>query len=241
MTSMLCDVTTQATTRRLTANVSQADALVVGLGATGAIAALQLAKAGMKVVALEAGPWRGIKDFGMDEIAHDVRNVLGNVKWNREIPTAREKRSDVAKPTPTSGILPMMNGVGGASVHYTAKSWRFLPWNFRMRSETIKRYGRSALPKGSLVEDWPFSYDDLEPYYDKVEYLLGVSGQAGNINGYHDPRGNHLEGPRARGYPMPRLRRSGWTRAADRAGRKLGWHPYPGPVAINSEHYDGRP
>ena len=72
-----------------------------------------------------------------------------------------------------------------------------LPWNFRMRSETIKRYGRSALPKGSLVEDWPFSYDDLAPYYDQVEALIGVSGQAGNVQGQRDPRGNPFEGPRA--------------------------------------------
>ena len=75
-------------------------------------------------------------------------------------------------------------------------------------SETKRRYGASRIPKGSTVEDWPFGYDELEPYYDKIEYEVGVSGQAGNVNGKIDPRGNRFEAPRKRGYPMPPLR---WT------------------------------
>ena len=100
----------------------------------------------------------------------------------------------------------MMNAVGGTSLHYWAQSWRLNPWDFKVVSETTRRYGASRIPKGSTVEDWPFGLEELEPYYDKVEYEVGVSGQAGNINGKIDPRGNIFEGPRKRAYPMPPLR-----------------------------------
>ena len=218
-----------------------ADVVIVGYGATGAIAGLQLTRAGKRVVALEAGPWRGVRDFGMDEIANDVRNTMGSVKFNREIPTTRTTRSHRAKPALPGQISPMMNGVGGASVHYTAKSFRYLPWNFEMRSASLRRYGRGALPENSPLEDWPFSYDDLEPYYEKVERLIGVSGQAGNIRGKRLSRGNTFEGPRQRPYPLAPLRTSGYLDLADAAAHRLGWNPHPAPTAINSEAYGGRP
>ena len=100
----------------------------------------------------------------------------------------------------------MMNGVGGTSLHYWGQSWRLTQWDFKVRSETIRRYGASAIPAGSTVEDWPLSYEDIEPYYDKVEYAIGVSGKAGNIRGTIDPAGNIFESPRQREYPMPPLR-----------------------------------
>ena len=90
-------------------------------------------------------------------------------------------------------------------------SWRLNPWDFRVVSETRRRYGAARIPAGSTVEDWPFGLDELEPYYDKVEYALGVSGQAGNVKGEVDPRGNIFEGPRKRGYPMPPLRGTEWS------------------------------
>ena len=104
-----------------------------------------------------------------------------------------------------------MNAVGGTTLHYWAQSWRLNPWDFKVVSETTRRYGASRIPKGSTVEDWPFGLDELEPYYDKVEYEIGVSGQAGNINGTIDPRGNIFEGPREREYPMPPLRGTAFT------------------------------
>ena len=131
----------------------------------------------------------------------------------------------------------MMNAVGGTTLHYWAQSWRLNPWDFKVVSETTRRYGASRIPKGSTVEDWPFGLDELEPYYDKVEYEIGVSGKAGNINGRIDPRGNIFEGPRAREYPMPPLRGTGFTEMMADAARKLGWHPFPGPAAINSRSY----
>ncbi len=134
----------------------------------------------------------------------------------------------------------MMNAVGGTTLHYWAQSWRLNPWDFKVVSETTRRYGASRIPKGSTVEDWPFGLDELEPYYDKVEYEIGVSGQAGNIRGRIDRRGNIFEGPRAREYPMPPLRGSGFTDMMATAAAGLGWHPFPGPAAINSRTYQGR-
>jgi gluconate 2-dehydrogenase alpha chain len=134
----------------------------------------------------------------------------------------------------------MMNAVGGTALHYWAQSWRLNPWDFKVVTETTRRYGASRIPKGSTVEDWPFGLEELEPYYDKVEYDIGVSGQAGNIRGRIDPRGNIYEGPRAREYPMPPLRGSGFTEMMAAAASRLGWHPFPGPAAINSRTYQGR-
>ena len=103
------------------------------------------------------------------------------------------------------------------------------------RSETIKRYGPNAIPQTSTSIDWPFDYDELEPWYDKVEYSPGVSGQAGNVKGIIDQKGNIFEGPRKRPYPLPPLRRSGWTDMMDAPHASIGWKPYPGPTGIRSQ------
>ena len=92
----------------------------------------------------------------------------------------------------------MMNGVGGTTLHYWAQSWRLNPWDFKVVSETTRRYGTARIPKGSTVEDWPFGLEELEPCYDKVERAIGVSGQAGNVKGAIDQRGNIFEGARER-------------------------------------------
>jgi gluconate 2-dehydrogenase alpha chain len=102
-----------------------------------------------------------------------------------------------------------MNAIGGTSIHYWAQSWRFHPWDFRVRSEVTRRYGANAIPAGTTLEDWPLTYDELEPYYDLIEHEVGVSGKAGNLLGNIDPRGNIFEGPRRREYPMPPLRDTG--------------------------------
>jgi gluconate 2-dehydrogenase alpha chain len=71
----------------------------------------------------------------------------------------------------------MMNAVGGTTLHYWAQSWRLNPWDFRVASETRRRYGAARLPPGTTVEDWPFGLEELEPYYDKVEVEIGVSAR----------------------------------------------------------------
>ena len=134
----------------------------------------------------------------------------------------------------------MMNAVGGTSIHYYANSWRFHPWDFQARSQSIQRYGPNSIPKGSTLEDWPLTYADLEPYYDTIEHEIGVSGKAGNIQGQIDQRGNVFEGPRRREYPMPPLRDTDFTDLMQTAARKLGFHPHRSPAAINSQPYGGR-
>jgi len=215
------------------------DVVIVGLGATGGVAALPLAQAGLDVVGLEAGTWLAPADLSPDELRNNFRGWPQSVqKANREVPTHRPNASAPYSARPA--IHPMMNAVGGTTLHYWAQSWRLNPWDFKVASETRRRYGASKLPKGTTVEDWPFGLDALEPYYDKVEVEIGVSGQAGNISGKIDARGNIFEGPRARAYPMPPLRGTGFTEMMAGAARSLGWHPFPGPAAITSGRYEGR-
>ncbi|SUZ53692.1 uncharacterized protein METZ01_LOCUS6546, partial [marine metagenome] len=153
------------------------------------------------------------------------------------VPTLRRTRSGNAV---QGGNHPMMNGVGGTTLHYWAQSWRLNPWDFKVVSETTRRYGASRIPVGSTVEDWPFGYEELEPFYDRVEHEIGVSGQAGNVKGEKNPNGNPFEGPRQRDYPMPALRWTGFLDRMAASARTLGWQPFPGPAAINSETYQER-
>ncbi len=214
------------------------DVVIVGLGAAGGVAALPLAEAGLDVVGLEAGSRLTRRDFAPDEIRNNVRDWPFSVrKCDSEIPTLRRTRSG---PAVQGSGHPMMNGVGGTALHYWAQSWRLNPWDFKVVSETTRRYGASRLPAGTTVEDWPFGHEELEPYYDRVEHEVGVSGQAGNVNGRKDPRGNPFEGPRQREYPMPPLRWTGFLNRMADSARMLGWQPFPGPAAINSEAYQGR-
>jgi len=220
-------------------NLKPVDVAVIGLGAAGGVAVLPLARAGLKVAGLEAGTWMDPRSFRPDELHNNVRGLLTSVpKANREVPTVRDGESS---PSRRAQIHPMMNAVGGTSIHYWAQSWRLNPWDFKARSEAVKRYGPTAIPGRSTLEDWPLSYDDLEPYYDIVEHEVGVSGKAGNLQGKLDPAGNVHEGPRRREYPMPPLRGSGFTDHMAEVARQLGWKPFRPPAAINSEEYGGRP
>ncbi len=222
----------------MTQTLKTADVVIVGLGAAGGIAALPLAEAGLDVVGLEAGTRLTRRDFAPDEIRNNVRNWPQAVqKANHEVPTHRPNPDT---PTTRAASHPMMNGVGGTTLHYWAQSWRLNPWDFRVVSETTRRYGRSRLPAGTTVEDWPLGYDELEPYYDKVEWETGVAGRAGNVRGTLDPLGNVFEGPRQRDYPMPPLRGTGFTDLMAAAASSLGWKPFAGPAQINSRTFQDR-
>ena len=216
-----------------------ADVVIVGAGAAGGVAALPLARAGLRVIGLEAGDWLSTRDMAPDELK------LGRGLWppgpqkvNGEIPTTRARAGQAANP---GFSHPMMNAVGGTSNHFMAQAWRLNPWDFRVASATRERYGADRIPAGSTVEDWPITYQDLEPFYDAVEYAIGVSGKAGNLQGRIDPEGNVFEGPRRREYPMPPLRVTSFMERMRDAARGLGWNPFLAPAAITSEPYDGRP
>ena len=115
--------------------------------------------------------------------------------------------------------------VGGGTKSFGAMAWRYLEKDFRMRST----YGA---PQNSSLEDWPIAYQDLEPYYERAEWEIGVSGKGGS---------NFFEAPRKKGYPMPPLPFNKEAGLLFPAARRLGWHPFPIPMAINSIPYNGRP
>src|SRR6202161_4489401 len=143
--------------------LKETDVVIVGLGAAGGIAALPLVHAGLDVVGLEAGTWLTKRDFAPDELRNNFRGWPQAVqKANLEAPTHRSNAS--APSSPRLAIHPMMNAVGGTTLHYWGQSWRLNPWDFRVVSETTRRYGTGRIPKGSTIEDWPFGLEELEPY-----------------------------------------------------------------------------
>src|SRR5579864_5548936 len=140
-------------------NLKPVDVAVIGLGAAGGVAILPLARAGLRVAGIEAGTWMDPRSFRPDEIHNNVRGlVTTGSKAVQEMPTLRNSPT---QPTRRGALHPMMNAVGGTSIHYWAQSWRLKPWDFKTRTEVIRRYGAGALPKGSTLEDWPIAYDDL--------------------------------------------------------------------------------
>src|SRR5919199_3127745 len=194
------------------------DVVIIGVGAAGGILAKELARAGLRVVGLERGPRLETRDFEPhDELRFFQRQDLRpNVK--RQPVTWRPNAGVRAIPLP---VLNYGNQAGGGTVHYGAVSWRILEDDFRARSHTIARYGAGAIPEDSSVADWPLSYAELEPYYDRTEYELGVSGKAGNIQGRIIAEGNVFESPRAREYPLPPLAMDEASILFDGATREL--------------------
>jgi gluconate 2-dehydrogenase alpha chain len=214
------------------------DVVIVGVGAAGGILAAELTKAGMQVIGLERGPRLQTLDFmDHDELRYFQRQDLrppvktDPVTW-RPNKNARATRLDE-----------LDNGyqAGGGTVHYGALSWRMHEADFRVRSATIERYGVAAIPEDSSLADWPVSYAELEHYYDRAEYELGVSGKAGNLKGQKIAGGNVFEGPRSREYPLPALLLDQSATLFEAGALKLGLHPFSSPRAIISQDYQGRP
>ena len=222
--------------------ISRPDVCIIGLGAAGGVAAHVLTAAGLDVVGLEAGPHWAKEDFSPDEMTmYNRRNTLG-AKFNAELQTLRPDEDTPTRPADYS-LGKMMNGVGGGSVHWGAWARRFFPTDFLIRSTTVERYGEEALPTDGDVIDWPFTYEELEPYYTKAEYALGISGSAYRVNGevVDAEHGNALEADRSAPFPMPPLRSFGWGERFKDAARRLGLHPFNVPAGVNSVPYDGRP
>src|SRR5216683_4814684 len=174
------------------------DVVIVGMGAAGGVLAAELGAAGMKVIGLERGPRLKTADFQLDELRYFQRQDLRPDRKRQPV-TWRANADTRATPIPQQNYG---NQAGGGTVHYGTVSWRLHEDDFRARSQTIERYGASAIPQDSSLADWPLSYADLEPYYDRAEYELGVSGKAGNLQGRKIDGGNVFEAPR---YPIAAL------------------------------------
>jgi len=217
------------------------DVVVIGLGWTGSIVSLELARSGLDVVAIERGPWRDTAtDFNIgtaaDELRYAVRHDLF-LRPKQETLTMRNNPSQTALPIRKRGSFLPGNGVGGAGLHWNGQTWRFLPDDFRIRSHMIERYGATILPEGNHIQDWPVSYAELEPYYDKFEYVAGISGRAGNIKGEIQSGGNPFEGARARDYPTPPMKQCFQQELFAKAANDLGLHPFPRPSGNISVAY----
>ncbi len=178
-------------------NLKKTDVVVVGLGAVGGVA----------VAAAGAGGPRGDRP-GSGRLAHGARLRAGRAA--QQFPRlaavgAESEHGDSDAPAERLGAVYAalsdppddergrrhLGALLGAEL-----APQSVGLQGRERDDAALRR-RPAYPKGSTVEDWPFGLEELEPYYDKVEYEVGVSGKAGNIDGKIDPRGNIFEGPRA--------------------------------------------
>ena len=208
------------------------DAVIIGSGASGGIAAKILAEGGIKVLLLE----RGDNHFvGLDRPEGIVTNHFGNdelkfqhrdfIYHGPRIDPRTFRSSEDEEASFVGNVNALPSTVGGGTIDYDAFSPRIQQKHLRIKT----LFGQL---EGTSIEDWPISYDDLEPFYDEAEKIIGVQGEAGS---------NPFEEPRSSPFPMP----PGYPRydgllLAD-AARRLGYHPCPAPAAINSMAYRGRP
>lgn len=204
------------------------DICVIGSGAGGAPIAYELAKAGKSVVVLEKGPWFKTEDFTKDELTccrrsvytpnlRDERHVLEDINNNNEW---------IGKSTYDTG-RDFWNGnmVGGSSNLMSGYFHRLKPEDFRLLSE----FGKI---EGANVVDWPISYDDLEPYFTKVEKIVGVSGKVVE-HPFLEPRST-------KEFPFSKTAEHPIAQRIDKACNNLGFNSIPTPRAILSQNAMGR-
>lgn len=198
------------------------DFVIIGSGSAGGILAKELSTAGFDTVVLEQGPYRRAEDFTHDELAVRVLSELqgGGAETHRQ-----SFRHSETEPFTIPDHQPARyaRGVGGASVHFTANFWRFREVDFNERSLL-------GPISGTNFADWPISYEELEPYYTKVDWEIGVSGAPGPF-----------DAPRSRPFPMPPMPVKSSGVLMEKAAKKLGLHAQAEPLAILSQPFNGRP
>ncbi|ORB27922.1 GMC family oxidoreductase [Mycolicibacterium parafortuitum] len=193
---------------------SDADVLIVGAGASGSVAALELASRGFRVVCLEQGDWALPDDFPAGKPEWELARLK---QWNSS-PNVRQAASDYPVDSAESPIEPLMfNGVGGSTILYAGHWVRALPSDFRVKT------------LDGVADDWPLTYEDLRPFYDELTHFMGVSGLAGDPS-YPD---EHT-------FPLPPLPIGKYGLVAAHGMEKLGWHWWPGPNAIASRAFKNR-
>ena len=207
------------------------DICIVGSGAGASPVAYSLAKAGAKVLVLEKGPWLTEKEFYKDELAISLHNVYNPKLADEQHVIEEQYEHDngdnywQGEATSESGWS-FWNGtvVGGSSNFMSGYFHRLKPIDFRLKSE----FGAI---EGANVEDWPISYQDLEPYYAQVERDIGVSGKTVE-HPNQEPRSTEFIYP-----PLAEHAISSWI---DKAAKLIGYHSVPVPRAILSQPAMGR-
>jgi len=198
------------------------DFVIVGSGSAGGILAKELSTAGFDVVVLEQGPFRQASDFTHDELSVVFQGELHGGRPQVHGHTFRDDASKVAEVPSLMPVFDYVQGVGGSSVHFSANFWRFREIDFNERS----LLGEIS---GTTFADWPISYEELEPYYTKVDWEIGVSGAPGPF-----------DAPRSKPFPMPPIPPKSSGVLLERAARTLGMHAQPAPLAILSQPFNGR-
>jgi choline dehydrogenase-like flavoprotein len=183
------------------------DVVIAGAGASGSTFAAVLTEAGKRVVLLDNGP-----DWQMSDL-------ISSDMWGRRIKPAGPPFILEGRQVAPIGYHGGW-GVGGAALHWFGNVPRLLPNDFKIKSE----YGRSL--------DWPISYDDLAPWYDRVAEEIGISG---------DAKAEELWRPAGRPYPMPPMKtfKNGEVWLKGFAANNI--RTVPAAVAMNSVDYKGRP
>lgn len=205
------------------------DCIVVGAGAAGNSVAAMVAEQGHRVLLVERGHRMSYETDGRRDhlrnqrLAHYGHNAGPDVLGNPRVLVDPRGTPRLVRPH-EPGYGNNAAAVGGGTVVYGAQAWRFLPDDFRMAS----RYG---VPAGSSLADWPISYADLAPWYDKAEWEIGVAADASH---------NMARWPRSRNYPMPPVPVGPLGAAMRRGAEAMGIDSLSVPLLINTVPYNGR-
>lgn len=217
------------------------DVVLVGLGWTGAIMGMEMTEAGLDVLALERGPdQQTVPHFRypqmIDELKYGERHGM-TLRPAQNTMTMRRNTAETALPIRRWGAFLPGNGVGGAGTHWNGQTWRVQEVELALKSHVTAQWGAGIMTGDMTIGDYPFTWAELEPHFDRFEYVAGISGIAGNLQGTLQAGGNPFEAPRARPYPMPPLADTWNNVKFAQAARSLGYHPFPRPAAIASTSY----